>query len=1054
MILDFTTIIPAVSFMIYIPFIVFGLYHRIREAVSRPFLLYMSSMALWSLGSFMMHADTGLASPLLWNRVMLVGLLAGPILIFYTLHELSNFKRRGYKYFLYAGGVLYILLQYLNWSGAIVPRAGFRNGEFFYSLGRGAPLAYSLCYFYLILAILLVLRELRKSANIFSRRTLRLVIVGALFLLLGVLANLYEPLGRYPIDLLAATINAAILFYAVYKYRLVNYSVSVLKILLFVFLSVLSGVVFFFVFQLTFRYNQDISSYGLLLTAILMGFTAAFIFHPLRLTAQAALEKLYTGKRFVHYKGLRKFSEGLASIVDLEALGELTVDKVVETFTIDWACMLSLDYATRSYRLIAARNLPLGDEVVNGRNPDICLSRNNELIKKYSPARALEGSRIFFTHRSEGSPVIFEGEGRNYALQPSLIVPLRFKDRLNGLIVLGNPLDKDYFNQAETETLEILAGQCSVAVENAISFERLRRQQKRLQDLNKELILSRNKLEAFFDGISTPIAIIDINYNIITANIAAKRYFSAASFEDLVGSKCYKMFFHRDRPCLECMAQDCLHTNLTFSSEKKDEKSLLTFSIQFYPIPVPQGSDRIFLEFFQDITQQKTLQEELIQSEKLAGIGTLVSGIAHEINNPLGGILGTADLILSAPPGEDPHITGYVEDIIRYAQNAADVIRELMVYSRKDRPQIEAVKIPELVETALKMAQRGMDFKQIRVARAFDECPPLEANRTELQQVFLNLIINAVQAMDTRGELSLKIKNRSPGIVISVSDTGKGIVAEDQDKIFNPFYTTKDPGAGTGLGLSIVHQIVTKLGGRISFESRIGRGSSFMVHLPVTGEDSTRIRFVHNGSRQQKDDTFYLQRKVLVGEKGYMEETIHRKEDEWAFHVIAYKGIQPVGTVSCISRESMGYLPLENNFDITSHLNGKPAAEIDRLAVLKEERGSMVPLGLMTLAYIFAKAKGAEKIFLDVFADEKKHIKMYEKLGFQVIGEYSAPLPVTVMMLDHKSDYEKTERMNSFVRPFLSRLETRLEFEGAAGDLMFAAIRAMNPEGNGRENGQ
>ncbi len=1047
MILDFSTIIPAVSFLIYIPFIIFGLYHRTRESVSRPFLLYMSFMALWSFGSFMMHADSGVATPLFWNRFMLVGLLGGPIAIFYTLHELSNFKRSGYKYFLYAGGALYILLQVLNLTGTIVSDAGFQEGEFYYVLGHGAFLAYSLCYFYLILAILLVLRELQKSKNIFTRKTLRLVIAGAIILLLGVLTNLHAPLGRYPIDLFAATINAAILFYAVYKYRLVHYSVSVLKILLYVFLSVLSGVIFFTVFQLTFRYNEDLTAPGLLLTSILLGFVAAFIFHPLRASAQAALEKLYAGKRFGYYKGLRKFSEGLASIVDLESLGELTIDKVVDTFSLDWACMLTLDYGTRSYRLSAARNLPLGDTYVNGQNPDISLSRNNDLIRKYSPAHAREErGRTLSMGRTEDLPVTFEMEGKSASIRPSLIVPLRFKERLNGLIMLGNRMDKDYYNQSDTETLEILAGQCSVAVENAISFERLKRQQKRLQVMNNELILSRNKLEAFFDGISTPIAITDINYNIITTNIAAKKYFSASSFEELVGSKCYKVFFHRDRPCLECMAQDCLHTNLTFSSEKKDEKSLLTFSLQFYPIHVPQGSDRIFLEFFQDITQQKNLQEELIQSEKLAGIGTLVSGIAHEINNPLGGILGTADLILTETQG-DTSVREYVEDIISYAQNAAEVIRELMIYSRKDHPQTELIKIREVIETALKMAQRGLDFKQIQVERDYDESPPLDANQTELQQVFLNLIINAVQAMDGNGTLTLSVKHRDPDIFISISDTGKGIVEEAQDKIFNPFYTTKDPGVGTGLGLSIVHQIVTKLGGRISLESKVGRGTSFTIRLPASGEDSTKIRFVHTKTRQEQEDTFYLQRKVLVGEKGYLEETIHRKEDEWAFHVIAYKGIQPVGTVSCISRETFGRLPLESNFKLKPYLNGKPAAEIDRLAVLKEERGSIVPLGLMTLAYLYAKAQGAERIFLDVFADEKKHIKMYEKLGFQIIGEYSAPGPVTVMMLDHKSDYEKTGRMNSFVRPFLSRLVTRMDFEGNERDIILSEIESMNNAG-------
>jgi signal transduction histidine kinase/ribosomal protein S18 acetylase RimI-like enzyme len=623
--------------------------------------------------------------------------------------------------------------------------------------------------------------------------------------------------------------------------------------------------------------------------------------------------------------------------------------------------------------------------------------------------------------------VVLSFEGKEEKIVPSLIVPLRFKDRINGFILLGNRKDKDYYNQFDTETLEILADQCSVALENALSFERLKRQQKRLQDVNNELVISRNKLEAFFDGITTPISIQDINFNIITANIAAKRYFEKP-FDELIGSKCYKMFFDRDRPCMECMAQDCLHTNLPFISEKQDSKGILTFALNFYSISVPQGSNRIFLEFFQDISRQKTLQDELIQSEKLAGIGTLAAGIAHEISNPLGGILGTAEIMLP-DTAEGSSLREYTEDIIRYSQTAAEVIKDLMTYSRKKQEEKEFVKVEEIIESSLKMAMRGMNIHDIEVKRNYGKVPDLEANPTELQQVFLNLIVNAIQAMEGRGELTIETKQNDGGLWISIRDTGQGIEEKNLDKVFNPFFTTKSPGIGTGLGLSIVHHIINRLGGRINLESKIGKGTEFQIVLPIMNQEKNRIRFIHTADKREQEDTFFIQRKVLVGEKGYLEETIRRKEDEYAFHITSYKGLQPVGTVSCITRNMVDRLPLESNFDLTPFLNGKNSAEIDRLAVLKEERGSIVPLGLMTLAYLYARARGAERVFLDVFADEKKHIKMYEKLGFHVIGEYEKPLPVTVMMMNHESDYERTDlRMEHFVKPFLSRLIPKMEF--------------------------
>jgi len=195
----------------------------------------------------------------------------------------------------------------------------------------------------------------------------------------------------------------------------------------------------------------------------------------------------------------------------------------------------------------------------------------------------------------------------------SLVLPLKFKERLNGFIILGPRLEKDYYNKYELDVLKFLADQASVAMENAITYERLRQHQKRLQDANKQLINQR-KFEAFFDGIATPISIQDINYNIVTANFAAQRYFEKTQ-KELIGSKCYKAYFNRDRPCAECLAQDCLHTKLPFNGERQDNRTQLTFSLNFYPIPTQEASLGAFIELFQDISKQKSEQEDTIQKK-------------------------------------------------------------------------------------------------------------------------------------------------------------------------------------------------------------------------------------------------------------------------------------------------------------------------------------------------------------------------------------------------------------------------------------------------------
>jgi PAS domain S-box-containing protein len=1030
MIINISSLIPAIAFVPYILFTIFGLNQHKREGIRWSFIFYMFAMTVWSFGSFMMHAKTGVLDTLFWNRFMLVGLLGGPITIFHALLDLSGTQQKRYNYLLYIGYCIFGFLLFLNFSGHIVSDAWFENTHFYYDLAPRAPIAFVLCYSFLLFGIYILIKELKKADNPYLMRKLRLPLYGACIMLAGVLANLYEPLGRYPIDLFASTINAFFIFYAIYKYRLVNYSAFVLQAILYFILITVCAFLFYGVLYWIFPSIREVQLEHALLPLFLLGIIAAVVFEPIRTNALTLIEKLYFGKRFTYYKNLGTFLGDLTTIVELENLGETTVDKAINIFSLEWALMLVLDYSTWNYRISSQHGIAINDSFLQ----EFSLKRNDAFIAMISqhPGPLLrQNSQITVPLQLPGNE-----------LYPSIVMPLRFKDRLNGCLVLGRCTEKEYYDQFDIEILDILANQCSVALENAISFERLRRQQKKLQNLNQELSISRNKLEAFFDGITTPISIQDINYNIIMVNYAGARY-CGMSYESVIGKKCYSVFFKRNKPCESCMAQDCLYMQIPFRTELNDTITDATFAIHFYPINVPEGSQKIFLEFFQDITQQKQLQKELAQSEKLAGIGSLASGIAHEINNPLTGIIGTAE-ILKDEVTDYTDLSEYVDDIINYAQNAAEVISELKAYARKENHEIEEVNISEVLETSLKLAARGMQLDAIDIQKDYNDSLSLEANSLELQQVFLNLIINAVQAMEGKGVLTIACKKIQEHAYISIIDTGRGIEKKSVEKIFNPFFTTKDPQQGMGLGLSITHQIVTNMGGRITVKSKPNHGTEFTILLPLTGDEKKRIHFIHATTEQHMEDVFFLQRKILVGEKGYLEETIRRDVDERAFHILAYRGLQPVGTISCITPEMVDNLPIEQHFPLNGEKQGKRCIEIDRLAVIREERGNIVPLGLMSLAYLYAKTENVEKLFLDVFSDEKKYISMYRKLGFHKVGEYQSPLPVTVMTLDYMTDYERTKmRMEQFVKPFMKRLLRFIDFEGQQKDKIVKAAEAI-----------
>lgn len=232
-----------------------------------------------------------------------------------------------------------------------------------------------------------------------------------------------------------------------------------------------------------------------------------------------------------------------------------------------------------------------------------------------------------------------------------------------------------------------------------------------------------------------------------------------------------------------------------------------------------------------DITEQKMLQFKLLQSEKLAGIGTLASGIAHEINNPLAGILGMAEAILDED--DIPVIKSYTEDIIKYTVNASNIVKELSSYSRASHNAGNStVNLAAVIEDSLKMARHSESFKSIELVTDLQKDCTIIANSGELQQVFVNLTVNAIHAMEDKGTLTLKCGREGTFVRAEVIDTGSGITEENLNQIYDPFFTTKPPGKGTGLGLYVVYKIVTKHKGSIEVRSRMGQGTAFILKFP------------------------------------------------------------------------------------------------------------------------------------------------------------------------------------------------------------------------------
>jgi len=235
--------------------------------------------------------------------------------------------------------------------------------------------------------------------------------------------------------------------------------------------------------------------------------------------------------------------------------------------------------------------------------------------------------------------------------------------------------------------------------------------------------------------------------------------------------------------------------------------------------------------------QLDVANRQLLQAAKLASVGELASGMAHEINNPIGIILGRADYVLTTEKDLSPEIKEDLKVVKNQAERVANTVRGLLTFARPSSLRMERVDLRKVVEHAIALETPRCRTAQVKIERSLpDNLPLIQADPGRLQQVLVNLMNNAIDAMPRGGCIAISIVSAEhEKVAVNVSDTGSGISEEDQTRVFDPFFTTKPPGKGTGLGLAVSYGIVRDHGGEIRVSSSLGEGSTFSIVLPVQG---------------------------------------------------------------------------------------------------------------------------------------------------------------------------------------------------------------------------
>ena len=346
---------------------------------------------------------------------------------------------------------------------------------------------------------------------------------------------------------------------------------------------------------------------------------------------------------------------------------------------------------------------------------------------------------------------------------------------------------------------------------------------------------SQKEWQDTFDSITDLISIHDRNFTIVRVNKAFAEHVGLP-YQQVIGRKCYELFHAAAAPLHDCPHARTLADGKPATGEDVDPVSGKTLRIATYPYYAPDGSLLGSIHIARDITEDKEREMKMIMTERLASLGQMASGIAHEINNPLESVMISAEMLLLRVAKDNydhAQFEKYLKIIDEEVLRCRDITSNMLSFSRQTTLSKSDLDAHLLLDKSIDLVGYQGRLKNVTVTKKYGERLLVSGNEGELRQVFLVLLINALDAMENKGAITIGTGTQAGSAWVTISDTGPGIAPEHLQKIFHPFFSTKTERGGTGLGLSIAHRIIANHGGSLTVFSEQGRGAAFTITLPL-----------------------------------------------------------------------------------------------------------------------------------------------------------------------------------------------------------------------------
>ncbi|HEY4579595.1 MAG TPA: ATP-binding protein, partial [Candidatus Acidoferrales bacterium] len=674
---------------------------------------------------------------------------------------------------------------------------------------------------YFLLAAGIFLYSYHRAPSGVLRQQLKWVTGGTLagILPFGILYVLPFSLGVVPQPWMnASAISLALLplcfAYAIIRYRLMDVDIIFKRGLAYT--AATGGVVAVYVAMVALIgmlfHTSSIGMPGEIAAIVL----AAFLFQPLREWIQARLDRFFYRDRFNYRRTLMEFGRTLTSEVRLEPMLASVMDRLSQTLLVDRVALFIED-PLGSGRYGLARSMGLRAAGAATESLDLSF---------LSPDRPAFGRGYLFYESPRAAREESESVRRTLEqLDLNYFIPCRMRDHAVAILGIGKTVDGDFLSSEDVELLFTLAGYVAIALDNArlySSLEHKALQIERLKDFSENIV----------ESLNVGVLAVDLNGRVESWN---------TQLEQLIGVPRQEAV---NRPLEEVLPAG-LVAELAARAEEDHVSSLyklavrnragrnLVVNVSIAPLVGKEGERIGRLILLDDITQRTHLEDQLLQTEKLTSLGLLAAGVAHEVNTPLAVISNYIQMLAKQLPAGDAR-QSLIDKIVKQTFRASEIVNHLLNFSRTGAAEFQPVSLNQVVEETLSLLSHPFRTGQVQVIRNLSpELPAVLGSGNRLQQVFLNLFLNARDAMPSGGMLEVRSAAYNGTVEVEVTDTGAGISRENLARIFDPFFTTKATARGTGLGLSVSYGIIKEHAGKIEVRSTPGKGTSFRLEFPA-----------------------------------------------------------------------------------------------------------------------------------------------------------------------------------------------------------------------------